>query len=347
MTEVILDDLKRREDVKISLITSHSSLGAGMEGVDEIRLPWSTRSHVLRVLTDQFHPLAGLGRGDSVIHYFPKGFLPLTSALCRPCVVTIHDTIIQYYSDHYPKWRKRLEYRYWATVLRHTLSNADAIMTVSESSRRQIEAFMVRHGIALRPIHVTFESCVYENVPQPEAPEKGDYVIHLASREPHKRTAQLVRWWVDHPRRANGLRLHLIGKVPDEVAGLAGTCERIVVRPFLDEPVLQEAISRARALAFPSEIEGFGLPAIEAYYLGTPVCHTRATSVEEVLAVATTKGAFIQDDADSFFNSLDEVIAMPAEEVRACGLKLRETYATAKVAERMLEVFRNVAMETR
>jgi hypothetical protein len=33
---------------------------------------------------------------------------------------------------------------------------------------------------------------------------------------------------------------------------------------------------------------------------------------------------------------------MPAEEVRECGLKLRETYAAAKVAERMIKVFEEV-----
>jgi len=32
-------------------------------------------------------------------------------------------------------------------------------------------------------------------------------------------------------------------------------------------------------------------------------------------------------------------MAMDPDEVRKCGLKLRETYAAAKVAEKMIEVF--------
>jgi hypothetical protein len=58
--------------------------------------------------------------------------------------------------------------------------------------------------------------------------------------------------------------------------------------------------------------------------------------------VATAKGGFSLESADSLWRALDEVMAMPAEEVRECGLKLRETYAAAKVAERMIKVFEEV-----
>lgn len=343
MTEVILGELIRRGDVDVGVITSRSSLAAGDAGMRETRLPWSTRSHLARVLTDHLHAMLPGDGERGRIHYFPKGFLPLTSDWCRPSVVTIHDTIIQYYSDHYPQWRNRIEYGYWAMILRHTLRHTDAIMTVSRSAKRQIEEFMVRHDLPPRDIHVTYESCVYEDVAQPESPEKEDVVIHLASREPHKRTGQLVRWWVKHRDRTHGLRLLLVGRIPEDVADLCDKDPAIERRPFLEEPDLQRAITGARALAFPSEIEGFGLPAIEAYYLGTPVIYTRGTSVEEVLAPATTKGGFERDNPGTFFDALDEVLAMEAGEIHRCGLALRSCYAVEEVASRMFEVFQRVA----
>jgi hypothetical protein len=64
--------------------------------------------------------------------------------------------------------------------------------------------------------------------------------------------------------------------------------------------------------------------------------------VEEILGVATDKGGFSLDSAESLFTALDEVMRMSPDEVRDCGLKLRETYAEEKVAERMLRVFREV-----
>jgi glycosyltransferase involved in cell wall biosynthesis len=120
---------------------------------------------------------------------------------------------------------------------------------------------------------------------------------------------------------------------------LLASSHSIVKRPFLEESALRAAYRAARALILPSEIEGFGLPALEAYYLGTPVCFVRGTSVEEVLGVATGKGGFALDDPASLVAALGEVMAMSAEEVRDCGLKLRETYAARKVAERMVEAF--------
>ena len=95
----------------------------------------------------------------------------------------------------------------------------------------------------------------------------------------------------------------------------------------------------ARALILPSEIEGFGLPALEAYYLGTPVCFVNNTSVEEILGVATKKGGFTLESADSLFSALDEVMRMSPEDVRECGLILRDTYAAKKVTARMIAIF--------
>ena len=202
---------------------------------------------------------------------------------------------------------------------------------------------MDRHQIQAKEITVTYEPCLYERIPQPEAPAKENFVIHLASCEPHKRSAHLIRWWHEAEARGSNLpMLHLIGTVPQEVESLLSSSRSIVKRPFLEEAALQAAYPEARALILPSEIEGFGLPALEAYYLGTPVCYVKGTSVEEILGVATDKGGFRLDSPESLFAALEEVMAMSPQEVRDCGLKLRDTYASRKVAERMVKVFDDV-----
>ena len=343
MSQVVLEALQAEGRVEIETITSKSSQQAPA-GVKSARiLPWGTRQKWVRLLTDHFHPVFIRRASHPGVHYFPKGYLPLFSRLCQPSVVTIHDTIIQYDEDHYPRWRKRREYAYWALMLKHTLRRADRILTVSESSKQQIQKFMKRHGIPRNGITVTYEPCLYERIPQPVEPVKENYVIHLASCEPHKRSAHLIRWWHGAESQGRNLpMLHLIGTVPPEVESLLASSHSIVKSPFLEEAALQAAYRSARALVLPSEIEGFGLPALEAYYLGTPVCFVGGTSVEEILGVATTKGGFSLESVESLWRALDEVMAMPAREVRECGLKLRETYAAAKVAERMIEVFDGV-----
>lgn len=343
MSQVVLGTLQSGGQVKIRTVASRTSQQAP-DCVETSRiLPWGTRGKWVRLLTDHFHPLFESGGACADLHYFPKGYLPLLSGLCRPSVVTIHDTIIQYDEDHYSQWRSHWEYAYWAMMLKHTLRKADLILTVSESSKRHIQVFMDRHGIMRKDIIVTYEPCLYESIPQPLEEAKDHYVIHLASCEPHKRTAHLIRWW--HAAEAQGHvlpALRLIGSVPPEVLPLLASSRTIVKQPFLDEAALQSTYRAARALILPSEIEGFGLPALEAYYLGTPVCYVKGTSVEEILGVATDKGGFSLENAASLFRALDEVMAMKAAEIRDCGLKLRDTYAAGKVATRIVESFRRV-----
>jgi glycosyltransferase involved in cell wall biosynthesis len=141
--------------------------------------------------------------------------------------------------------------------------------------------------------------------------------------------------------------LQLVGTVPPEVLPLLSRTRGIVRQPFLEDAELQTAYRSARALIFPSEIEGFGLPAVEAYYLGTPVCFVKGTSVEEVLGVATSKGGFSLDDPASLTAALDEVLAMTPEEVYDCGLRLRQAYAVEKVADVMMAAFRKTAQTRR
>jgi len=346
MSHVVLNALHASGQMTIMAIASKTSQQAPAS-VDTVRiLPWGTRRKLVRLLTDHFHPLFRWRKPNPAIHYFPKGYLPLLSGFCAPSVVTIHDTIIQYDEDHYPHWRNRWEYAYWAKMLKHTLRRADRILTVSEFSKRQIQVFMDRHGIGRKEIRVTYEPCLYEDTMQPVEPPKANYVIHLASCEPHKRTAHLIRWWHEAEAGNRNLpMLHLIGMVPPEVAHLLADSRTIVKQPFLEDRALLAAYLNARALILPSEIEGFGLPALEAYYLGTPVCYVKGTSVEEILSVATAKGGFTLERADSLFSALDEVMAMSPAEVRECGLNLRATYAAAKVTERMVEVFKELRAE--
>jgi glycosyltransferase involved in cell wall biosynthesis len=347
MTQVVLEALQATGRVEIVTISSQTSQQAPAHIGNANILPWGTRRKWVRLMTDHLHPLfigGGHGGQKADVHYFPKGYLPYFSGTRTPSVVTIHDTIIQHDQDCYPNWRKRWEYRYWARILKHTLHNADRIITVSQTSKRQIEAFMERHGIPAQEITVTYEPCLYESIPQPVSGTKENFVIHLASCEPHKRTAHLIRWWLAAEAQGQQLpTLHLIGSVPMEVMPMLASAKSIVKRPFLDEDALQDAYLKASALILPSEIEGFGLPALEAYYLGTPVCYVKGTSVEEILSVATHKGGFNLQEPQSLFAALDEVMSMSAEELRSCGLKLRETYAAQKVANRMLEVFDSVA----
>jgi glycosyltransferase involved in cell wall biosynthesis len=347
MSRVVLREMKKRANISLQVITSLSSQQGPLSASHVKTLPWSTRPRIMRLLTDHLHPVLSWFTPSPDIWYFPKGYLPRFNLLKAPTVVTVHDTIIQYYQDHHAGWRTPMEYAYWKYMLTFTLKNADAIFTVSEISKKNIRSFMLRQGLPEKKILVTYEPCFYEQTPQPEDSPKKDYVVHLASREPHKSTHNLIRWWIARSESGeNPPLLSLVGQVPSESEELIATHPCIKRHGFLDDDELQTVIREARALILPSEIEGFGLPAIEAYYLGTPVCFVKGTSVEEILEESTSVGAFQLAEQDSLWDALDQVLAMPAAEVRRIGLELRERFAAAKVVDRMIEGFRSVAVSS-
>ena len=342
MSEVVLGALSARDDVVMKVLVSKSSQQGPLRAAARITMPWGTRNRLARLLSDHCHPWFIRSRKPRSLWYYPKGFLPLETSRCRPAVVTVHDTIIEHCRQTYPSWRRSFEYSYWAWMLAHALRSADRIMTVSQSSKAQITQFMRVRGIPEKEITVTYEPCLYESIPQPERPRKQDYVLHLASREPHKRTSHLVRWWLESSP-ATRPTLHIVGHLPADVADFASTSPYIVIKDFLDDAQLRKEVMAARALILPSEIEGFGLPALEAYYLGTPVCYVLGTSVEEILEPTTKIGGFDLQDSSSLFRALDDVLKMSPEEVQRCGLKLREIYAVDRVIDKMMTVFREVA----
>jgi glycosyltransferase involved in cell wall biosynthesis len=71
----------------------------------------------------------------------------------------------------------------------------------------------------------------------------------------------------------------------DRNAG-GGPLARIIQLEYLSFPVLIGLIRGAKAVLFPSLYEGFGLPALEAMTLGTPVLTSNTSSMPELVGDA-------------------------------------------------------------
>lgn len=94
---------------------------------------------------------------------------------------------------------------------------------------------------------------------------------------------------------------------------------------------------------FPSLLEGFGLPALEAMACGAPVVTSATTSLPEVCGDA----AVLVDpvDATQMANALVEVAhnGRLRDELRAKGLERAKAFTWRRVAEMMLGLYREIA----
>ncbi|MDQ6623528.1 MAG: glycosyltransferase [Verrucomicrobiota bacterium] len=337
-TDGLITALGKGSDLQLSALTSQTSYAPSLREMEIVRVPLGTANGLERLFVDNVHP--AFWGPDADLWHYPKGFLPLTCRYRKPLIGTIHDVIVQHNADRYPESRNALAFAYWISVLKQSIPRFDAIVTISEFSQTAIRAFCDRYRLRCPPVRVTYEG-FHAGSKAAKRVTKKDTVIHLASIQPHKRTCTLLGVWK---------RLQAIG-CPLPLLKLVGTvteADRVLARSLLpgvqlcerlSRPNLEMEIAEARALLLPSEIEGFGLPALEAYALGTPVAYVKSTAVEELLGEGTP-GGFCLDDFDSFRNALEEVLHESPAAVHARAEAHSEKYSWDACGERTVRAYR-------
>jgi glycosyltransferase involved in cell wall biosynthesis len=333
----LLEHLCCIENLTISSIQSRSSFAVADLSKEHRVLPFRTDNFLGRLLADHAHPL--LAKLDVDLWHYPKGFLPLGSTYSKPTVGTVHDVILQHYADHYPRARSAAAYAYWLWVLRRSIERFDLIFTMSEFSKRRITEFAERHRLRCPPVVVTY---LGTNWTECAPPTKEDCVLHLASREPHKRTSTLLRFWREFEAQdATDLRLELVGFLNEADEAMARDLKSVRISKNLSRSELSERFAKARALILPSEIEGFGLPALESYAAATPVVYVSGTTIEEILGPGTP-GGFSLDSFSSFRAALEEVLAISVEAIDVKTRELRGRFSWTRCAELTFAAYRSL-----
>jgi len=209
-------------------------------------------------------------RRADVIHF------PFTVPAVRPgrgqaFVMTVHDT----QHKDLPELFSRLERFFRVFTYDRAARRADAVITISEFSKRGIERHL---GVPADRIHVA-----------PLGVDTSDFVPNLGEREPfvfypargwpHKNHGALIDAMAIVRRTHPDLRLVLTGGGVD---GLGDVPEWVENRGLVSHDELLRLYRSAAVLAFPSLYEGFGLPPLEAMASGCPVAASNAGSLPEV-----------------------------------------------------------------
>ena len=126
------------------------------------------------------------------------------------------------------------------------------------------------------------------------------------------------------------------------------TTETVDLRTeVVDDDDLAFLYRQALCLVFPSRVEGFGLPPLEAMALGCPVISSDAASLPEVCGEAVLYAP--PDEAAAWLIAIGRIAAEPIlrERLAAVGPKRAESFSWRKSTEKYLELMFALDLGTR
>ena len=193
-----------------------------------------------------------------------------------PSVTTIHDVSF-YVGPEWFRWQDRFLLR---TLMPSTVRRAEAILTVSETSREEIEEFIPE---ALGKTYVT-PNALDPNF-DPADPEEarsrlkelygisGPFALTLGSIWPRKN----IQLAVDAAKMA---QMPLVVTGRHEAGELEA--EGILQTGYVPQEHVPLLYAAAKMLLIPSFHEGFGIPLLESWASGTPVICSSGGALPEV-----------------------------------------------------------------
>ena len=204
-------------------------------------------------------------------------------------MVTIHDLIFL----HYPKYYHWIDRKIYDFKFRRACSNADRVIAVSEFTKREI---MKYYGTPEAKIDVVYQGCdpafsapigneeLDEVARRYSLPQQ--FILYVGSIEERKNLMLVAKAIASRPS-AFSHKIVAVGKrtpYVDEIRQYLeanGIADRILFFhkvPFADLPSFYRL---ADAFVYPSRIEGFGIPMLEAISSGLPAIGCTGSCLEE------------------------------------------------------------------
>lgn len=213
-----------------------------------------------------------------------------------PTLLTCHDLIaVQSALNEFPGIRLSSTGKVLQRQIRSSIPLADHVACDSHSTEAQLHRIRPDVSDRSSTIHLGLASQAatprpLDNPPFP--PESTKFVLHVGNAAWYKNRKAAIKGFLLASERNpdENRQLLLVGPPPskEETCEISSSSllrfqDRIHVRPNVDDSELNHLYEHAEALLFPSLLEGFGWPPLEAQTRGCPVIASQAGSLKEVL----------------------------------------------------------------
>lgn len=303
----VLFDVSGMQKILVNILKSHDWGRPKLSDLIRLKLSWEqrcARSYLKRnclakAKTSKVGRL--FGKIDLTRYQFLNvGHSNLTDTMfgalkaggCSDIRVLIHDMI----PLDYPEFSKPHIPKVFEKRMRSVAKNANQIICNSEETSRRVQYYFRKWGA--EPEYLVAHLGIEAMRPTALAQKVVDrpYFVILGTIEPRKNHMLLFRVWERMTAELQASEMPLLfvvgrrGWVNAEVFQFLD--ESLLVGTYvfeennLEDQSLTNLLTHANALLFPSFVEGFGLPALEAAQIGTPVYCSDIRTFREVLGDA-------------------------------------------------------------
>ncbi len=291
-------------------------------------------------------------RSMSIDVYHIPDTNPLPFAHCGARIIsTIHDSA-EFVVPFRFSWYQAL---YRRVISKLQGRGSDAVLTVSESSRRDLIKYL---GIApglVTVTHLGVTPLANGDTPHPSNANRPQpqYILYVGVLENAKNVDRLVEAYATlAPELRQQFALYLVGRKANAYAKIRqlieqrGIDEQVRVFGYVGDDELNQLYSNACIFAYLSEYEGFGLPILAAMHYGLPVLAGNKTSLPEVAGDAAL---IVDTSISSIAHGLDTLIrdADLRTELAKRGLERAANFRWENTARETENVYHQVCEQIR
>ena len=266
-------------------------------------------------------------------------------------VVTIHDLIFR----RYPQYYNSIDRKLYDFKFHHACMEADHIIAVSEFTKREI---MHYYGIDAEKISVVYQGCdpaFSQSIPNEKLKEVAAhyclpecYLLYVGTIEERKNLLLAIKALA---RISERIKLVVVGRKTKYLEtlkeymkhcgkqGIENDVMFLQNVPFADLPAIYHL---ATTFVYPSRIEGFGIPMLEAVSAGIPAIGCTGSCLEEAggegsIYVAPDDEAAMAEAIQSTFH--DNVLR---EKMIAMGREHACRFSDERLCQDVMNIYRKV-----
>ena len=194
-------------------------------------------------------------------------------------IVTIHDLIFK----SHPKYYKRIDRWIYHLKTKNAIKQADLIICTSQQTADALDFYYPNK----KSKKVVYQHCSWEKVEVSTPLIQKDYILYVSSFEGRKNHLNLLKAFKEVAQETNHALL-LVGRPKEtlkqvkEFIQANGLVNKVIIKPDAKLAEIKNYLQNAIGFIYPSLIEGFGIPLIEAMHYNLPIAASNIQVFNEI-----------------------------------------------------------------